>query len=102
MIERYVEVTELGAVLVAAATSCSPTRRKTTSLHSLHNHFIVKVLYLVWPGDLVALFSSWYTITHRTRPGRRDVPGLANLLSAIRMHARPAGVAATATGRTNR
>ncbi len=63
--------------------------------HSMHNHFIVKALLLTRPGGVVAVLTSHWTLDATNPAARREMAGLAELVTAIRLpstaHHRAAG-----------
>lgn len=63
--------------------------------HSLHNHFIIKSLALTRPGGVVAVLTSHWTMDATNPAARREIAGLADLVTAIRLpgsaHQRAAG-----------
>jgi N12 class adenine-specific DNA methylase len=52
---------------------------------SIHNHFLVKALYLTRSGGLVAAITSRYTMDAANPAARRELAELADLLFAVRL-----------------
>jgi N12 class adenine-specific DNA methylase len=52
---------------------------------SIHNHFLVKALYLTRPGGLVAAITSRYTMDATNPAARRELAELADLVFAVRL-----------------
>jgi N12 class adenine-specific DNA methylase len=63
--------------------------------HAMHNHFILKSLALTRPGGVVAVLTSHWTMDATNPAARREIAGLADLVTAIRLpgsaHQRAAG-----------
>lgn len=63
--------------------------------HAMHNHFIIKSLALTRPGGVVAVLTSHWTMDATNPAARREIAGLADLVTAIRLpgsaHQRAAG-----------
>lgn len=66
--------------------------------HSIHNHFILKSLYLTRPGGMMAVLTSRYTLDRVNPEVRAEMAQLADLVGAVRLptgaHHRAAGTAA--------
>ena len=61
----------------------------------MHNHFLVKSLALTRPGGLVAALTSRYTMDAQDDSARREMAGMADLVTAIRL---PSGAHRKAAG----
>jgi hypothetical protein len=83
----------IGNVPFSSAILTDP--RHNQGRHSMHNHFIVKSLALTRPGGLVAVLTSRYTMDAQDDSARREMAGVADLVTAIRLpsgaHRRAAG-----------
>jgi N12 class adenine-specific DNA methylase len=86
----------IGNVPFSSAILTDP--RHNQGLHSMHNHFLVKSLALTRPGGLVATLTSRYTMDAQDDSARREMAGMADLVTAIRLpsgaHRRAAGTEA--------
>ena len=70
-------------------------RRHNPGRHNIHNHFLIKSLWLTRPGGLVLLLTSRYTLDAQNPAARREMAALADLVGAVRLpggaHQRAAG-----------
>lgn len=55
--------------------------------HSMHNHFIVKALWLTRPGGVVHVLTSHWTLDATNPAARREMAALGELVAAIRLPA---------------
>lgn len=53
--------------------------------HSMHNHFIIKTLWLTRPGGMVAVLTSHHTLDAVGAAARREIAQLADLVGAVRL-----------------
>jgi N12 class adenine-specific DNA methylase len=72
-------------------------RRHNPAGHSIHNHFILKSLWLTRPGGLVLLLTSRWTLDALNPAARREMAALADLVGAVRL---PTGAHQRAAGTT--
>ena len=56
--------------------------------HSIHNHFINKLLALTAPGGYVAVLTSRYTMDSTSDAARRDIAERGELIGALRLPSR--------------
>ena len=86
----------IGNVPFSSAILTDP--RHNQGRHSMHNHFLVKSLALTRPSGLVAALTSRYTMDAQDDSARREMAGMADLVTAIRLpsgaHRRAAGTEA--------
>jgi N12 class adenine-specific DNA methylase len=83
----------VGNVPFSSAILTDP--RHNQGRHSMHNHFLVKSLALTRPGGLVVALTSRYTMDAQDDAARREMAGMADLVTAVRL---PSGAHRKAAG----
>lgn len=83
----------IGNVPFGNVTLYDPVHNPTRQ--SMHNHFILKSLWLTRPGGLMIVLTSQFTLDAQNPGARREMNELADLIGAVRL---PAGAHRRAAG----